>query len=146
MKNAFILSAVTCLFFWNCKSKDYPLDDLPADRITFGEGGGFTGQYTDWMLLDSGQILERKGIGGDFVQIKKIKRKEVRQLYEKAAALSAEVMQEKPPGNYNYSLTVQRDSTELKATWSGQSPIAPEVEELYKSLRAQAKGVAVENK
>lgn len=146
MKNAFLLSVFTCLFFCQCKTKDYPLDALPAERITFGEGGGFTGKYITWMLLDSGQILEQKGIAGELVQIKKIKRKAVRDFYKKAAALDPSLMQKKPPGNYNYSLTVQRDTTEMRVTWSAQSPAATAVTELYEQLRAQAKRPEKQNK
>lgn len=135
MKNILLLSSVTCLFFWTCKSKSYTLDNLPDKQIAFGEGGGFTGKYTNWLLLDSGQLFEKSGIGGEYEQIGILQKKEVKSLYKMADSIPADLMVKNRPGNYNYSLNLQRDSTKLAAEWSNESDIDAVVLSFYKQLK-----------
>jgi len=138
MKNAFLISSVACLFFWSCKPKDYALDNLPNRQIIFGEGGGFTGKYTTWMLLDSGQVFQKSGIGAEFEPLGKVKYKTAKGFYKKAETIPTEKMKENRPGNYNYELILQRDTLELKSTWSNESDIDSTILTLYKELRRLA--------
>lgn len=138
MKNAFLVSSVACLFFWSCKPKDYMLDNLPNRQITFGEGGGFTGKYTTWMLLDSGQVLQKSGIGAEYAEIGKLKYSQAKKFYKRADAISTDVMKENQPGNYNYEFILQRDSVDYKATWANEADIDTSIFNLYKELKAVA--------
>lgn len=138
MKNAFLISSVACLFFWSCKPKDYALDNLPNRQIVFGEGGGFTGKYTTWMLLDSGQIFQKSGIGAEFEPLGKVRYKKAKELYKKAEAIPDAKMKENKPGNYNYQLLLRRDTLELKSTWSNEADVDTLILGLYKALRVLA--------
>lgn len=138
MKNILLFSSVACLFFWSCKPKDYLLDDLPNRQIVFGEGGGFTGKYTTWMLLDSGQIFQKSGVGAKYEPIGKVKYKIAKNLYKKAESIPAETMKESRPGNYNYELILQRDTLELKSTWANEADVDTLILSFYKELRVLA--------
>lgn len=135
MKNAILFSSIACLFFWSCKPKDYLIDDLPNRQITFGEGGGFTGKYTTWMLLDSGQIFQKSGIGTKFSEIGKLKYSQAKKFYKRADAISLDVMKESRPDNYNYELVLQRDSVDYKASWSKEANVDNSILDLYKELK-----------
>jgi hypothetical protein len=135
MKNAFLISSVACLFFWSCKPKDYMIDNLPNRQITFGEGGGFTGKYTNWMLLDSGQIFEKSGIGAEYVEIGKLKYSQAKKFYKRANAVSLDKMKKNRPGNYNYEFILQRDSVDYKATWSNEADVDTSILNLYRELK-----------
>ncbi|MGK0365340.1 MAG: hypothetical protein ACI85O_002406 [Saprospiraceae bacterium] len=140
MKNIILLSSVACLFFWSCKPKDYMIDNLPNRQITFGEGGGFTGKYTTWMLLDSGQIFQKSGIGAEFSEIGKLKYSQAKKFYKRADAIAVDKMKENRAGNYNYELILQRDSVDYKAGWANEADVDSSILNLYKVLR----GVAIE--
>lgn len=135
MKNIFLVSSVACLFFWSCKPKDYLLDNLPNRQITFGEGGGFTGKYTTWMLLDSGQVFQKSGIGAKYAEIGKLKYSQVKKFYKRADSISVDMMKENRPDNYNYEFILQRDSVDYRATWSNEADIDASILNLYKELK-----------
>lgn len=135
MKNAFLISSVACLFFWSCKPKDYLVDNLPNRQITFGEGGGFTGRYTSWMLLDSGQVLQKSGFGTEYSEIGKLKYSQAKKFYKRADAISLNKMKENKAGNYNYEFVLQRDSVNYKAAWSNEADIDTTILNLYKELK-----------
>ena len=138
MKNAFFVSSLACLFFWSCKPKDYMIDNLPNRQITFGEGGGFTGKYTTWMLLDSGQIFQKSGIGAEFSEIGKLKYSQAKKFYKRADAISVDMMKENKAGNYNYELILQRDSVDYRAGWANEASVDTSILNLYKDLRGVA--------
>ncbi len=138
MKNALLVSSVACLFFWSCKPKDYVMDNLPNRQITFGEGGGFTGKYTTWMLLDSGQVFQKSGIGAKYAEIGKLKYSQAKKFYKRADAISVDVMKQNKAGNYNYELILQRDSVDYKAGWANEADIDTSILNLYKELRTIA--------
>jgi len=138
MKNTLFISSIACLFFWSCKPKNYVIDNLPERQITFGEGGGFTGKYTTWMLLDSGQIFQKSGIGAEFSEIGKVKYKEAKKFYKRADAITVDKMKKNRPGNYNYELILQRDSVDYKAGWANEVDVDTSILNLYMDLRAVA--------
>lgn len=138
MKNALLVSSVACLFFWSCKPKDYLMDNLPNRQITFGEGGGFTGKYTTWMLLDSGQVFQKSGIGAEYAEIGKLKYAQAKKFYKRADAVSVDMMKQNKAGNYNYELILQRDSVDYKAGWANEADIDTSILNLYKELRTVA--------
>lgn len=137
MKNTIILSAAACLFLWSCKPKLYTLDNLPERRIIFGEGGGFSGKYTEWLLPDSGQIFEKDGFAENYTEVGLIDKKTIKSLYKSADSLFAEqadAFVKAEPGNYNYKLVLQQDTNRLEAAWSNAANINPQIVEYYKKL------------
>lgn len=129
-----------CFFLWACNSKTYTPDNLPSRQLTFGEGGGFTGKYTTWLLTDSGQIFEKSGLEGRYAEKGRIKKSAAKKFYDRAESIPPAKMKRNEPGNYNYTLARQRDSTELVATWSNEAQIDSTIVNLYKELRSAAKG------
>lgn len=111
------------------------IDNLPNRQITFGEGGGFTGKYTTWMLLDSGQVFQKSGIGAEYSQIGKLKYSQAKKFYKRADAISTDMMKENQPRNYNYEFILQRDSVDYKATWANEAEIDTSIFNLYQELK-----------
>ena len=70
---AIALFAVAAIFTF-CKNSKYTADNLPAEQIRFGKGGGFTGIEKSWTLLENGQVFE-KGPDGTLVALDSAKKK-----------------------------------------------------------------------
>ncbi|MBK8843045.1 MAG: hypothetical protein IPO33_09470, partial [Saprospiraceae bacterium] len=45
--------------FFSCKSTLLPPDQYKQEQLIFGSGGGFSGAYNEYMLLDDGRLYER---------------------------------------------------------------------------------------
>lgn len=139
MKNAFLLSFLTCLLFWSCKTKTYTLENLPKNQVIFGEGGGFTGQYTHWLLLNNGQLFSKKGFSdGDYVEVGTLKKSLAKKLYKATNDLDIHKMIEQAPGNYNYELSIQKDTVNYTCKWSNPKDVDAAIVNTYKELRLAA--------
>ena len=72
---ALIICAATA-----CAPK-YSASKLPAEQIIFGNGGGFAGIETSFLLLDNGQIFKKIGQDSVWAAIKSANKKIAKQYF-----------------------------------------------------------------
>lgn len=140
MKKTILLLAFSCLLFARCKVTKYTPDKLPERQLIFGDGGGFAGIETSFTLLENGQIFKQVGLGGNYEELKPIKRNEAKQIYEKASTLQLFKLDIDKPGNLYYFLREINEQIDSKVTWGAGDYLPPQsVVFLYKDLAALVK-------
>ena len=74
------------LFFticcWQCSKQVYTAQNLPESYLSFGNGGGFTGATTTFLLTENGQIFKIESLRKDTNEIGQVSKKMARSLYE----------------------------------------------------------------
>ena len=128
------------LLLYSCTRKvTYTIDNLPAERIVFGQGGGFTGAYVDFIILENGQVFKQNSLTKAMSELDPIKRKRAKALFERVKTATATPIKE--PGNMTYSLRYQTTDTEQAVTWGSASyEISENIQSLYDELAAEIKG------
>ena len=125
IRNILRSALLSILLLYACKT--YSPADLPAHRLQFGSGGGFTGMVTEYTLLRNGQLFVRTGRAGagEWEEMSRIKSSEARSLYQRwhDNTLFKERIQQ--PGNRYYFINMQQDSTEYRQSW-GASDYTPD--------------------
>lgn len=104
------------IFLFSACAKKYTVDTLPSKQLHFGDGGGFTGKETDYIILENGQIFLREPFDKAHKEIGKIKSKEAKAYYKQAAAYQR-IMVNKPSNAYSF-IALQQDSTTHKMVFS----------------------------
>ena len=116
-----------------CHTKNYPAHNLPEEQLTFGKGGGFTGDVTKYILLKNGQLFQSSSLSGDVTEIGKVEKKQVTTLFKKADSLGQ--VDFNHPGNYYYFITRKLPGKESTVIWgSPEDKIPSHIQELYDAL------------
>jgi len=139
--NALIL----LLLLAGCNNKPYTPDQLPVLQLRFGDGGGFTGAVTEYMLLENGQLFYLNSMEKDTMEIGKLKKGEAKSLLREVEALQLEKMDVQEPGNQYYFLGMKTKDRSHQITWGSPNyTIDPTIEAVYKKLMASAKAARKE--
>lgn len=137
MKNllpAFALLALATLPA--CKTTKYTPDKLPIRQIVFGDGGGFAGIETTYTLLENGQIFKQVGINGSFTELKPIKPKAAKVLFDKVNSLQLFKLDIDKPGNLYYFLRQVTDHLDSRVNWGAGDYMPPQgLVSVYKELK-----------
>ena len=130
MKIYFILSLV---FFLSCAtSKNNKKSTTEIDLITFGSGGGFTGEITTYTLLLDGIVLEGKN------QINQIDPKQALLLYHKAEKWKNYSYDQ--PQNMYFFLEIKTAEKTNHIVWGyGSKKANPEILNFYIELMGLVK-------
>jgi hypothetical protein len=104
------------IFLFSACAKKYTADALPQKQLHFGEGGGFTGKETDYVVLENGQIFIKEPFDKVYKEIGKIKAKEAK-VYYKQVAVYQRVAINKPSNAYSF-IALQQDSMMHKMIFS----------------------------
>lgn len=122
-----------------CKHPKYTAENLPEDRITFGNGGGFAGIETTYTLLENGQLFKFDSKAPAPVEIACAKKKAANNLFETAESLGLLTLDFKYPGNIYQFIEFQDDGEKSRITWGDtEHPVDPKIKELYNRLTGLA--------
>lgn len=146
MKYALFTLIIIGLIFllYSCNKKViYTLDNLPTERIIFGQGGGFTGAYVDFIILENGQVFKQNSLTKEMQELDAIKKKRAKALFERVKTVTATPIKE--PGNMTYSIRYQTADLEQSVTWGSASyKIAEDIQNLYDELAAEINPLATQ--
>ncbi len=129
------LQVLLWLLSGHCTSK-YSPDNLPAQQVRFGTGGGIVGRETTWILLTNGQLFKLKAsetsAGGSAV------RRQGRRLFREAKAL---LSTPRPlfshPGNVYWFVEWRDGAREQRITWGHPDhPADTAIVQLHQRLMA----------
>lgn len=110
----FILGSI--LVWQGCKTQKVSFNDFEGPRLTFGQGGGFTGAVTEYTIFPNGQIFIKKNTGSVKV-FAKIKKRTAKKLFKKADELDLLNKKYKKPGNMYYYIGYKKDKQYAKSVW-----------------------------
>ncbi len=102
-----------------CGCQKYTLEKLPAERVHFGNSGGFTGEIREYiLLLDHGKILFNNPVTGVLEKMGKMPKEELTAL--KAALTTVDFAAgNNQPGNMNTLLVYHTAGQTRRLQWSG---------------------------
>jgi hypothetical protein len=140
MKKIIPLFVLTTMLFSYCKVVKYTPDKLPVRQLIFGNGGGFAGIETTYILLDNGQIFKQVGVDSNYQELKPVNRKKAKELFENAKTLQLFKLDIDRPGNLYYFVRDISEQLDSKVTWGAGDYFPPQgLVFLYKDLAAMVK-------
>ncbi len=127
------------LLFTQCKVVRYTPEKLPSRQLIFGDGGGYEGVETSYILLENGQLFKQTGVNGPYQELKPVKAKEAKPLFEKVASLQLYKMDIEEPGNIYYFMREVNETIDSRVTWGAGDYLPPRaLVATYKELQAFA--------
>lgn len=123
MKKACILFAIAIICF-SCRTPHYTSpESFQGKQILITEGGGFSGQTTQHIILENGQVFVRTIYPASIKETDKLDRKTVRQIFDKVDSLKLSELDFQHPGNMTYSLASMEGKTFYEIKWG--DPVYP---------------------
>ena len=119
MKKLFYIFSIL-LILVSCKTAEEVKSNTPptGKRYAIGQGGGFTGEFLEFILSENGQVHKYDYKYDREVYFKDLKKIDLVYYLEKLEALSLEGMEINAPGNMTYYIDVRVGKTSLnKVTW-----------------------------
>lgn len=135
-----VLALFSLAVFTACKSTKYTPDKFPIRQIVWGDGGGFAGIETSYTLLENGQIFKQVGVNGNYTELKPIKSREAKKLFDKVNSLQLFKLDIDKPGNLYYYLRQVTDHLDSRVTWGAGDYLPPQgLVSVYKELKGIVK-------
>jgi hypothetical protein len=124
------------LFVISCTSPQKLINDKSAERLYFGNYGGFTNASVDYVLIDNAIIF--KSDKNDLTPVVKLNRKQARSIQELVLKTGIEKLELNEPGNMTYYIRVLKPGLEKEIKWTGTS-VNTDIKDLYNTLMSLLK-------
>ncbi len=143
MKNTFYIILIG-LFFAGCKSPEQIKADTPpvGKRYAIGQGGGFNGNYTEFILSENGKVHKYDFNYDREVFFKELSNVDLNYFLEKLESLSLEGIEMNEPGNRTFYIDVRIGKTSINKVVWGNYNFNPDQElidfhqEIYEKISA----------
>lgn len=148
MQHKYIFHKLKLLFFvfiiiswWSCSVN--PQNTVIIKRYCVGQGGGFTGAYTEFSFSEDGKVYKRDFNYDRDVYYKDLSPLDLRYFLEKIQTLGIETAEINRPGNLSKYIEIrQRETSVNKLVWDANNNNAPHEivdfqKELYDKLSAR---------
>ena len=138
MKQALFLFLLAVLSQSCNPTKVYTLDNYPDRRITFGNGGGFTGMTETYILFENGQLFYSYAkVGGNMQSLPPIETHIVDQVFTNFYTLHLDKALLNDPGNMTYFMKLEGPKAVHSLKWGGNNQdVNPKLVQLYRNLVA----------
>jgi hypothetical protein len=142
MKYTYVLVLCFCLATLSCKTNEvHTPDEFKGNKIILSHGGGFTGVYTTYCLLDNGQLfkndknLKNAKDTAARIPIKSLKKATTEQIFSNYKVLGLGNEEVQSYGNLNYSITMVNDKgEEHKSIWGMDQKGAEKLQLFYNNI------------
>lgn len=116
-------------------------DSYEKNQVIFGNGGGFTGKWTYYYLLENGELYKNNGFEKTYKQLKKIDRKKVKEIFNKITEIDFENIKFNHPSNMTYFIEFKNKDKAHRVSWGNVLNPPPikikELEQLLNSITNQ---------
>jgi hypothetical protein len=138
MKYSLLLLTLSVLVY-SCHTTKYTSpDSFPGKQVIVSEGGGFTGQVKEYILLENGQVFIKTVMPSSLTESEQIKTKSAGEVFERVAALNISAINFLHPGNMTYYLALKEGEKMQEIKWGDPSfPVADSVKNCYDFIREQ---------
>jgi hypothetical protein len=134
-----ILFIIVIFVFSCCQTTQYASpESFKGKEIIISEGGGVSGQTTQHIVLDNGQVFVRTIYPASLKELNKLKKKTVEGIFDRVGKLKINETDFQHPGNMTYSLSFKsgKDLQEIK--WGDPAfPVPASILECYQFIREQ---------
>lgn len=131
-----LFSALLTLASLGCKTTNqyYTPQSFEGAQLKFGNGGGFTGAVTTYILLENGQLFGMEPTKSDTIHIPRLDQKLTDQLFSSYHDMGMDKATHNDPGNLYYFLEVQNEGEPHRIVWGGLEDINPTIPQYYLNL------------
>ena len=133
------------LFFWlvySCKSPMEVYQNYQGAKISIGSGGGFSGEYNEYILFDNGNIYHSNSLKKQTVFKGSVSKNEAKQIFQNYFTLHLNESELNSPGNFNYFIKYENGDNKHKLIWSNSSEMDPNIKLFYKILKSKISGLS----
>lgn len=140
---AIIISTGIFFLFITCKSSEVTSPEVYDKRkITFGSGGGFAGRYTEYSLLENGQLFGRPTQTATWQSMDTLQKNQVKQYFKQIDQLNLRKVDFNQPGNWSYYIIIEDHQKLHKIQWCAEAiPTDSSVISFYNILNENVKSL-----
>lgn len=114
--------------------KTYSIDKLPDNRLYFGSGGGYAATFTEYMLLENGQLFKRENQKSEFIPLSKVKRSDAKDLFTNWTTQKMEEEDFQHPGNLYRFVRMENGQEKHRLSWGSSNHRTPDaIKSFYKA-------------
>lgn len=138
MKKPILISLVIFIFSC-CQTTRYSTpESFDGKEIIIGEGGGISGQTTQYIILENGQVFVRTIFPASLKELDKLRKKNVELIFERVENLKNQEAVFLRPGNMTYSLSLKSGQELFEYKWGDPGFTVPvSFPECYQFIREQ---------
>src|SRR5688500_84469 len=107
---AFIVTAA-------CSSSKLTPANYEGAQIHFGQGGGFTGNVSYYVLLDNGSLFQKQLLDSAYTHEATWKKKFTKQIFSNYDELNLDALAHSEPGNLYYFVEMHEDGKVHRLVW-----------------------------
>ena len=113
--------AALLLFAMCAPSTRYTADALPDEHLAFSFGGGFTGEYQEYLLLPNGQLFGRRRVVSEvpYREFEGVEAKVAKDLVATYARQGFGALGYDDPGNITYTVEHVAGADTSRVRWGG---------------------------
>jgi len=121
---------------YSCKTKEViKPQTYEGPKLTFGTEGGFAMTTSENYILDTGQMFHFESRRGTTLDLGKIDKKVVKQIFENYTNLGLDKYNINDPGSFSYFIKMKDGDEEKILKWGGMQEETPEILlQYYKTL------------
>jgi hypothetical protein len=120
MKYLILIFVISSMLLVSCKSQMTNYDDYKGKIMVVGKGGGFTGAYDEFSILENGQVYKYSTITKKRLLLGNMKKNFADQIFNNYELLKIGEKNINAPGNMNYFIEFKNGDNNLKSIWSDQ--------------------------
>lgn len=134
-----ILFTIAIFILSCCKTAQFASpESYNGIEIIISEGGGVTGQTTQYIILENGQVFVRTIYPASLKELNKLKKNTVEGIFDRVGKLRIEEMNFQHPGNMTHSLSLKSGNDLQEIKWGDPGfPVPPSILECYQFIREQ---------
>lgn len=129
------ISLLLCIYVLGCRPQFYTPATYKGKQLIFGNGGGFSGAETQYILLENGQLFTNNSLAEKPQFLKILPKNISRQLFEKALQVQLMNTAFNHPGNIYHFIGIKDKNHFQQVTWGDKNYKVPTaIEELFQLL------------
>lgn len=134
MKYLIFTSFLLTIFLMGCSSQNQ-LSQYEGTEIVFGNGGGVSGQVTEFTLNTAGQIVLKERIGSQIKSVADLKKSTTKKIYSQLSDINFSNINFNHPGNLYYFIREVKGDKTHEIVWGSPSQQVPSsIKEFYDYL------------
>lgn len=124
-----VLAVLVSLF--SCKSIEQSFKDYEGKVISIGYGGGMTGEYKEYSLVENGDMFFYNTLSKEFKYFGKVEQNVTDQIFSNSELLKLPKRIVHKPGNMNRYIKYRINKEENKIIWSKNSEVEGDLNTFY---------------
>jgi hypothetical protein len=105
----------------SCKPTQYGLEDYSGKKLILANGGGFTGQVIEYILLEDGRVFKSNSLNQSTKFHKKLDKNLTQQVFDNLSVMKLSDLSLNDPGNMYFLIKIITPDQEHVIKWNAES-------------------------